>query len=357
MAPAGSRKPVTISQVAVLASVSVTTVSHVLSGKRPVSAVTATRVRAAMDELGYMPNHAAKSLASGLTRTIGLVIPDISNPYFARLAKGVGDAADAAGFSVVMCDTDFDPSREARCLDVLRGRAIDGMVYAAGAPPATRSLALLARAFPMAIADEELPGVDATSVVADNERGGELAGAFLRSLGHRAALYIRGPETLATTMHRWDGFQRGFGPGRIDACEGDYREASGYAAVTERLDPRDRRFTAIFASNDLMAIGAIRAVLASGLRVPEDLSVMGFDDAAVARYVRPALTTIHQPVYEIGYAAAEQLIGRIRRGGAGPVARMKLDVTLIERETTGPANGAAAHGASTSDLVSSGTLT
>jgi len=354
VAPSAARKPITISQVAERAGVSVTTVSHVLSGKRPVSLDTATRVRAAMDELGFVPNHAAKSLASGLTRTIGLVIPDISNPYFARLAKGVGDAADAAGFSVVMCDTDFDPSREARCLDVLRGRAIDGMVYAAGAPPSTRSLARLARAFPMAVADEELPDIDATSVVADNERGGELAGAYLRGLGHRAALYIRGPEALSTTKRRWDGFQRGFGPGRIDTCDGDYREASGYAAVAERLDPKARRFTAVFASNDLMAIGAMRAVLASGLRVPEDMSVMGFDDAAVAAYVRPALTTIHQPVYEIGHAAAEQLIGRIRRGGSAPIGRMKLDVTLIERETTGPADGATPDAGSPSDRVSLG---
>ncbi len=332
-APA-KRKSVSIAEVAAAAGVSVTTVSHVVSGNRPVSRATAGRVRLAMEQLGYVPNHAAKSLRSGSTRTIGLLIPDISNPYFAELAKGVEDAAEEFGFSVVICSTQFDREREARYLDVLRGRAIDGMIYAAGAPPSGDRLAQLARTFPMAIADEELVDVRATTVVSDNLRGGELAGEHLRMLGHRAALYISGPVALATSHRRLEGFRRGFGDGRVEQRLGDYREASGARAVDEALAQRGAWFTAVFAGNDLMALGAMRALAAAGRTVPGDVSIVGYDDIALAALVRPALTTVRQPVYGIGHAAAEQLIRGLRRGDTRPITRLELEVQLVERETT-----------------------
>lgn len=329
-----THKSIAISDVAAAANVSVTTVSHVLSGNRPVSKVTAERVRAAMSKLGYVPNHAAQSLRSGSSQTIGLLVPDISSSYFADLAKGVEDAAEEAGFSVVICNTEFDAAREARYLDVLRGRAIDGMVYAAGAPPTGKRLAALARTFPLAIADEELANVRATTVVSDNLRGGELAGEHLRSLGHTAVLYIGGPVDLTTTHRRLEGFLRGFGGGQVGQRHGDYREASGFRAVGEELAELGPWFTGIFAGNDLMALGAMRALLAAGLTVPRDVSIVGYDDIGLSSLIRPALTTVRQPVYDIGHAAAEQLIKRIRRGSEEPIARLELEVRLIEREST-----------------------
>ena len=336
------RKSVSIAEVAAAANVSVTTVSHVVSGNRPVSAATTARVQRTMKQLGYVPNHAAKSLRSGSTRIIGLLIPDISNPYFAELAKGVEDAAEEFGFGVVICSTQFDRKREARYLDVLRGGAIDGMIYAAGAPPSGGRLAQMARAFPMAIADEELVDVRATTVVSDNRRGGELVGEHLRELGHRAALYISGPIALATSHRRLEGFRRGFADGRIELRLGDYREGSGVRAVQEELAEGGRWFTAIFAGNDLMALGALRSLAAAGLSVPGDMSIVGYDDIALASLVRPALTSVRQPVYGIGHAAAQQLISGLRRGDMRPITRLELEVQLIERETTGvPARVAA----------------
>lgn len=330
-------KPISIAQVALLAGVSQTTVSHVVSGKRPVNHQTAARVRDAMKQLGYVPNHAARSLRSGMTRTIGLLVPDISNPYFAGLAKGAEDAAESLGFSVVICSTEFDHAREAKYLNILRSGVVDGMIYAAGAPPSHSRLAEVARAFPMAVADEELPELVVTTVVSDNLKGGELVGDHLRQLGHRVALYIGGPLELVTTQRRLEGFERAFnadGTAHIEQRQGDYREPTGYEAVREELAERGRWFSAVFAGNDLMAIGAMRALDEAGLVVPSDVSVVGYDDVPLAALLRPGLTTVRQPVYGIGRAAAEQLILGLLAPKRPPAARLVLDVEFIERQTT-----------------------
>jgi LacI family transcriptional regulator len=331
-----------MAEVAALAGVSLTTVSHVLSGKRPVRAATAERVRRALAELEYVPNHAGRSLRSAVTSTVSLLLPDISNPYFAELAKGAEDATEAEGFNLVLCNTDFNREREARYLTVLRGGAFDGMIYVAGAPPPRRRLSELARSFPLTVADEELNGLSAVTVVSDNFGGGRLAGEHLAGLGHTRVLYVGGPRALRTTELRRDGLLEGLGArAALRERYGDYREPSGYEAVRAELRGR-RSFTAVFAGNDLMALGAIRALQEAGKDVPEDVSVVGYDDISLAALVRPALTTIRQPVYDIGRAAAEQLLIRLRRGHQGPPAKLVLDVELVVRATSAerPSRGA-----------------
>jgi LacI family transcriptional regulator len=343
LAPASDskRKTVAIREVARHAGVSVTTVSHVVSGNRPVREATAARVRQAMKDLDYVPNHAAKSLRSGSTHTISLLVPDISNSYFAELAKGAEDAAEAEGFNLVLCNTDFNAQREERYFSVVRGGAFDGLIYVAGARPLRRSLHDLARSLPIVLADEEQEDLRATTVVSDNFTGGLLAGKHLRELGHRDALYIGGPEALATTVRRLEGFTQALEDGSVRvAAYGDYREQAGYDAVRAELlrEPKPS-FTAVFAGNDLMAIGAIRALGEAGLPVPKRVSVVGYDDIHLAALVTPSLTTVRQPVYGIGQAAAEQLILQIRKGEQARHARHVLGVELIVRASTSSVSG------------------
>lgn len=326
-----------IAEVARVAGVSVTTISHVISGKRPVSDATAARVREVMAELQYVPNHAARSLRSGRTRTLSILVPDISNAYFAELAKGAEDTAEEHGYNLVLCNTDFSPKREARYLSVAQGGAFDGMIYVAGAPLFRRKLMSLARSFPIVIADEEHEGVAAVTIVADNFKGGLLVGEYLAVLGHREALYVGGPEKLATSLERLAGFREGFeAGGRVRAtAPGDYRERSGFEAVRSHLESHGRDFTAVFAGNDLMALGAMNALVEAGITVPEQVSVVGYDDIHLASLIRPALTTVRQPVYGIGQAAAGQLILQIERENTGPRTRVVLDVELVVRDSAG----------------------
>ncbi|MCW2952282.1 MAG: LacI family transcriptional regulator [Conexibacter sp.] len=346
-----SSRSVSIADVAAAAGVSATTVSHVISGRRPVGEQTAAGVRAAMRELGYVPNHVAQSLRRGHSRTIGLLVPDIANPYFAELARGAEDAAEARGLSLLLCNTAFDAAREERYLDVLRAGRVDGMLYAAGAPPRTERLAELARTFQLVIVDEELEGVAASSVVSDNARGGRLAGEHLRALGHRDVLVLEGPRELRSARDRGAGFAAAFAgcEARLTHVAGDYRADRTAAAVAQALAARRGGappFTAVFAANDVVALAAIEALAVAGLRVPQDVSVVGYDDTVLAGLVRPALTTVRQPVQRMGWIAAERLAAALAGEDGSELSRVVLDVELVARQSSGPATGPTTKGAS-----------
>ncbi len=313
-----------------------TTVSHVVSGKRPVNPETAKRVRRAMRRLGYVPNHVARSLVLGRTRTIGLLVPDISNPFFANLARGVEDEAESLGFSVVLCNTDFNANREARYMDVLRARGLDGIIYAAGAPPSFRRLAEVARSFPLVVVDEQILGIQAPSIVSNNRAGGYLVGKHLAGLGHRMALYVGGPPILLTAKERLAGFEEAFleaSGASIHKVHADYRREGGYLAVKDFLRT-GADFSAIFAGNDLMAIGAIQALREAGKAVPDDISVVGFDDSPLAELHNPPLSTVRQPVYDLGRHAAETMIRTLGSTHHPVPSTLVLDVSFIDRGST-----------------------
>jgi LacI family transcriptional regulator len=215
------------------------------------------------------------------------------------------------------------------------------MAYAAGAPPSSERLAELARTFRLVVVDEELAGVPAPAVVSDNERGGRLAGEHLRALGHRAVLMITGPPALASVPLRSRGFLSAFGGDgvRVERVAGDYRAESAAAAVRAALTEGPPWFTAVFAANDVMALAAIEALVDHGVRVPEDVSVVGYDDTVFAALVRPGLTTVRQPVYEMGWVAADRLARSLSGGGDGDAeeaSKVVLDVELVIRQTTAP---------------------
>jgi len=336
------QRTASIADVAARAGVSPTTVSHVISGNRPVSARTAAVVRRAMAELDYVPNHAARSLRSGSTRMLGLLVPDIGNPYFADLARGAEDGAQANGYRLVLGNTGFDAARELEYLQALRAGHVDGIVYATGGMPPSDQLVEVIDRFLVVLADEEVPGLAVDTIISDGERGGRLAGEHLRDLGHREILAIDGPPGLASSADRARGFDAVFagGAGDVTHVRGDYVRDAAADAVRAALR-RGETFTAVFAANDLMAVGALDALAHAGLAAPDDVSLVSFDDTSLATLVRPALTAVRQPVRAIGRAAAEHLITAIDHPAGRPPERIVLDVELVVRDSTAPPGGPA----------------
>jgi LacI family transcriptional regulator len=337
--PRRARRPVSINDVAHAAGVSATTVSHVLSGKRPVNQATAARVRQVVNRMGYVPASLARSLQAGSTSVIGLLIPDITNGFYAELTKGVEDAAHDIGYSVILCNTEFDPAREDHYLDLIRGRFIDAMVYAAGTPPTEARLESLLGRFPIAVVDEVVTGLTQTlSAMADHYQGGTLVGEHLRGLGHRRALVLTGPVGLPSADERSRGFRDAF-QGDVIQLEGTWLEQSGADEMRGHLasGPFDR--TAVFAANDQMALGVLAVLNERGIGVPGEVSLVGFDDIRAASLCAPPLTTVHQPAYDIGRTATTQLLQYVANGEVPPASRHLLPVHLEVRGSTARARG------------------
>ena len=325
--------------VAERASVSVTTVSHVINETRPVSDELRRRVLAAIGELGYQPNVLARSLRRGETHTIGMIVPDSANPFFADLARGIEDISFEHGYNLILCNSDGDLEKELLYTDVLTEKQVDGILFVAAGVSTDHIRALQERRIPVVIVDREIPGVSVDRVLTDNARGGWLATRHLVELGHRRIGCITGPSGVTPSAERVIGYRRALDERGIPVDEecivkGDFQYESGHSAARQLMS-MDESLTAIFACNDLMAIGAIRAVLELGLDVPAHLSVVGFDDVRVASYFNPSLTTIVQPKYEMGVVAATMLMERMHDLDILPRRRV-LDTSLLIRESTAP---------------------
>ena len=325
--------------VAKRAGVSVTTVSHVINETRPVSEELQQRVLAAMQELGYQPNLLARGLRRGETHTIGMIVPDSTNPFFAEVARGVEDTSFEQGYSVILCNSDGDMDKELLYTHVLAKKQVDGILFVAAGMSAERIRDLQAQRMPLVVVDRDIPDVDVDSVLTDNARGGWRAIHHLIELGHRRIGCITGPSDVTPSAERVIGYWLALDEGGIPVDEalvakGDFQYKSGYQATRQLLSMDDPP-TAIFACNDLMAIGAIRAALELGRQVPTDLSVIGFDDVPLASFANPPLTTIVQPKYEIGEVAATMLLERMRDLDMPPRRRV-LDTKLLVRQSTAP---------------------
>lgn len=331
---------VSIADVAAHAGVSPTTVSHALSGKRKVSDNVRERVCAAMLELRYSPSRSAQNLALGTTRIIALVVPDIGNSFFAELAKGVERAAIQSGYNVILCTTGFDHERELLYLEMVRSRAVDGIIYAAGSPPSNSDLVRLLGDMPLVLVDEEIRGASFTAFVSDNAAGGRLAAEYLLGLGHRRCLLLSANGELVSSEHRIDGFREAWSEGGGEdpiVASGGFTEEGGSQAIVPYIDAlRTGELTSVFAANDLMALGAIEVLRSAGVDVPGAVSVIGFDDIAQARYSRPSLTTVRQDVATLGTTAAAALVLALESDTQLDGGRHVMPVELIIRNTAGP---------------------
>lgn len=337
--PGAHAKPPTIRDVARRAGVGVGTVSRVLNSKGHVSNATREKVLRAVEELNYQPNNLARSLATGRSRLVALVIPDITNPFFPTVARGVEDAASTMGYTVVLCNTDGDPAQEMAYAKTLRELRVDGIIFVVSSPDSAAVWELLRGHFPLALIDRQVEGASVDAVLVDNVSSAREATRHLIRLGHRRIAHISGPPQLTTSRDRLRGYLEALGEAGLEADEtliraGDFRYHSGYARMKELLEAQDPP-TAVFAANDLMAIGAIRALGESGRRVPDDVAVVGFDDILLASLVRPALTTVSQPAYQMGVTATELLIRRMDGLVSGPPQEVVLTPQLVIRESCG----------------------
>ena len=328
----------TIKDVARLAGVSITTVSHVINETRYVSDELRGRVLAAMQELNYRPNVLARSLRRGETRTIGLVVPDNSNPFFAEVARIVEDVGFEKGYSVILCNSDGSLEKEAAYISVLIAKQVDGVIFIAAGSKHEHLHELTAQGIPVVVADRDIPQSLADVVLVDNEKGGYEATRYLLSLGHRRIACIAGPSDLTPSADRVRGYRRAQEEAGISIEEGwivpgDFRYQGGEAA-TARLLRLGEPPSAIFACNDVMAIGALRTLQNAGLQVPGDVSIIGFDDIPLASAMSPALTTVAQPTAELSTLAARCLISRIQNDRDDePRQRSVLETRLVVRDS------------------------
>src|SRR5215216_3632232 len=327
----------TIREVAESAGVSYATVSHVINNTRVVTQETRQRVEAAMIALNYRPNALARSLRQGKTNTIGLVLPDSANPFFAEISRTIEDEAFKKGYSVFLCNTELDTQRELFYVDVLSKKQVDGIIFVAAGDQADSLDFLLRQNMPVVMIDRDLPNVQVDAVLTDHELGGFLATQHLIELGHTRIACIAGPSSITPSAERMTGYRNALEQAGLSYDErlilrGDYHAQSGMDSTHSilKLEPRP---TAIFAMNDLMALGALRAAAEAGYSVPKDLAVVGYDDLEIARFTNPPLTTISQPKKEIGAQAVYQLVDRMARK-SHPPCRAVLPPQLIIRRST-----------------------
>jgi LacI family transcriptional regulator len=329
----------TIRDVARLAGVSVTTVSNALNTPGRVSPALSARVHAAVEKLGYAPDAAARSLRKRTSSLIGMVVADITNPFFSELFEAVENAAAMRGYSMLLCNSGEAFAREEKHLAMLRAQRIDGLILApTGAIAVNRASILASLDVPIVLVDRGMVELGYDAVVLDNRRAGELATAHLLSAGHRRIGLINGPEILRTAADRLQGYREmllaagiPFDPDLV--LDGRYRETEAYAA-TLRLLTASNPPTALFATNNVMTIGVMRAIADAGLACPRDISVVGIDDFPWAGAFTPRLTTVAQPVADMGREVLDMLIGRMTRARTGPGETRILPPRLIAREST-----------------------
>src|SRR6266568_2815042 len=326
---------VTIRDVASKAEVSIATVSRVVNGNRPVHPDIRERVLKAVEELDYRPNYLARGLRQSNTCMIGLIIPDNSNPFYAELARAIEDAGFASGYSVILCNSDLSEEKQQAYIDVLLSHKVDGVILINMLLPPLKSLErILAENIPVMLANIDTLVPDLDQVMVNNHQGGYLAGQYLLRLNHRRIGCITFSQPLSYVTSRIVGFRQALSEVGIELTTEDFaigngRYENGYEAMQELLQRRPD-LTAVFVFNDLMALGAMNALHAQGIRVPEDISILVYDNIFYASTFEPALTTIAQPIAAIGQECIARLLERIHRPDMPPT-QIKLPVELIER--------------------------
>jgi len=329
----------TIYDVARLAGVSTATVSRALNGTGKIAPATREAIDAAVAQLGYSPNTIARSLVTNSTQTIALLLPDIANPFYAALVGGIQDSALSHDHTMLLCTTEGDPEREEQYLNLLRAKRVDGALVDGLVLPSDRIARFVKDGFPIVCLDRDIDSRSIPLVQVDNHMGGFLATEHLLSLGHKRIAHVGGATAMRISDERRDGYfeahaNAGLLPDPALLAAGSFTEEGGYRAARALLDS-SVRFTAVFAANDLSALGVVTAVAESGRRVPEDVSVVGFDDIRLAAYTSPPLTTIRQPAAEIARLATELLMG-LTQGKQVEVKRHLLEPELVVRRSSGP---------------------
>lgn len=320
--------------VAAACGVSPSTVSRILNGTAVVSAEKREAVDRAIAELGFVPNPIARGLAGGRTFSVGVVTQTIDSPFYGVALRGIEEELNKVGCSALFVSGHWIPEEEQRCIDVLRSRRVDGIIVLTGRL-SDDALKLVAKALPVVITGRRLTAPGLYSLDFDNFEGARLATEHLLSLGHRDIAFIAGPKTHPDAAERLRGYRAALEAAGVRyrasrVVQGQYHEESGRLAAVRLMDSGET-FSAIFAANDQMAFGAILALHQRGMRVPDDVSLVGFDDLAGAAHSIPPLSTIRHPAMAMGAQAAAALLQLI--DGEEPTASLPA-LTLVPRAST-----------------------
>jgi LacI family transcriptional regulator len=334
------RNRVTIKDIAREAGVSPQTVSRAINDKGEISPQTQERILRIAERMGYRPNSIARSLATRRTQNIGLVVPDVSNPFFANVARGIEDAAHQANYNVFLCNTDENVERETNAIHSLEAQRVDGIILCSSRLSEQQLLKLADRYQPLVLVNRQIDHSQTGCVCVDDIKGAAEATDYLLRLGHHNIGLLAGPTASHSGRERILGYKR--------AMQAHSREASpawqvhcspqvegGRVAARELLS-RAPELTALLAYNDLVAVGALRACAELGRRVPEDCAIVGCDDVLLAALVSPALTTIHIPTYNLGRQAIGQLLDLMHEESE-QTAPMIISPHLVIRDSSGHA--------------------
>ena len=339
------KKSVSINDIAKYARVSKSTVSRILNDKGKFSKDTIDKVLQVVKKLNYSPSMVARSLRNRRTKTVGLLLPNIANPFFPAILKGVECVASENGYVVVLCDSDERKEKESLYFQIFENRWVDGIIFSGitGDEEEQKYIRTIhEKGTPVVLIDREIEGYFTNVVMIDNKRAAFDATTHLLELGHKKIGHIAGLQNIKVFVKRLEGYKEALAEYGIDFDptlmeEGDLSIESGSCAVRQLLKKKVT-FTAIFAGTDLMAIGCIKELQKNGLRVPQDVSIVGFDNISLASLVTPSLTTVAQPTYEIGAEAMNLLIKSIEKKGALK-NKIILPTELVIRESAGPPKG------------------
>jgi LacI family transcriptional regulator len=335
--------PVSIKEVAAHAGVSVATVSNVLNRPEIVAPPTRDRVLAAIRELGFVRNESARHLRAGRSRTIGLVVLDVANPFFTDLARGVEDEASTAGLAVILCNSDDQEHKETRYLELLEEHRVQGVLITPVAGAADRLAGLQRRGTPVVLVDSRAPSRGQCSVAVDDVLGGDLAVSHLLEGDHERIAYVSGPPVTRQVADRYEGAQRalrrvGQAPDSMEIIEADaLNVAAGQragAAIAAR--PASSRPSAVFCANDLIALGVLQEMTRNRIRVPEDISIVGYDDIDFAAAAAVPLTSVRQPRAQLGHTAARLLLEEAADDGTHQHRQVIFEPELVVRQSTQP---------------------
>ncbi|MGL4929036.1 MAG: substrate-binding domain-containing protein [Plesiomonas sp.] len=325
----------TMKDVARLAGVSTSTVSHVINDSRFVSDEIRTRIMSAVETLNYSPSALARSLKVNQTHTIGMLVTTSNNPFFAEVVRGVEQSCYERGYQLVLCNTAGDPQRMSHSVDTLLQKRVDGILMMCSESHADISCLFRRHPkIPLVMMDWGPQGAQADLIRDNSEYGGYLATRHLLAQGHRQIAIITGPLDKHPSLGRLQGYLRalneaGITPDPAYQVEGDFDFSGGLCGMTQLLSCNPRP-TAVFCGNDVMAVGAYQVLHYAGLQVPEDMSVMGYDDIELARYLSPPLTTVHQPKEDLGQLAVDTLLARLHDRNRDPAVIM-LEPSLVRR--------------------------
>lgn len=327
---------VSLRDVAKKARVSVGTVSNVLNRPEVVAPETLGRVQATIKELGFVPNGFARHLRAGYSRTLGLVVPDVANPFFTEVARGVEDAASKRDYAVFLCNSDESSAKEDRYLNVLIEQHVRGVLITPAETKSDRYEYMRDRGICVALLDREMKGREVCSVSVDDVHGGQIAIEYLAGLGHKDIAWVCGPDSIPQVADRGAGVVKAakVSSVKIQTIRVSLMNAAKGEEAANKILQLDKIPTAIFCANDLLALGVMRKLIEQGINIPDQIAILGYDDIAFAPSAAIPLSSIAQPAYQLGVTAADLLLSECEEGENHQHQQIRFQPQLVERAST-----------------------